>query len=100
MYFADAKKIMRPWTPVKAEEQNNTCHIGVWGREYTASGSCLLSSVISQGKELLASPIRVVATDNDKDITFEHAKCFLMDEVTEESAAFCCADYPSECRRQ
>ncbi len=90
MYYADSKKIMRPWTPVKAEEKNNACSVSVWGRTYTADGSCMLSSVISQTQELLAGPMRVVATENGKDVCFENAKCFLMDEVTPEAAAFCC----------
>lgn len=90
MYIANPKKIMRPWTPVAASEENNCCKIGVWGREYTASGTPMLSSIISQNQELLAGPIRIVATENGKDIAFENAKCFLMDEVTPESAAFCC----------
>lgn len=90
MYYADAKKLMRPWTPVKAWEKDHTCGIGVWGREYTNQGSCMLSSVISQKQELLAGPIRIVATDNGKDVCVEQASCFLMDDVTPESAAFCC----------
>ena len=90
MYYGDSKKIMRPWTPVQAVEKDNSCTVAVWGREYTVSGSPLLSSLVSQGKELLAGPMRVVATENGKDVSFENAKCFLMDAVTPESAAFCC----------
>ena len=90
MYYADPNKIMRPWTPVCAKEENNECTVDVWGRKYTASGTPLLSSLVSQGKELLAAPIRVLATENGKDVAFDNAKCFLMDDVTAEAAAFCC----------
>ena len=91
MYQANSAKIMRPWIPVTANEQDNTCEVQVWGRTYTAASSCMLSSVVSQKRELLAAPIRIVGTDNGRDICFTDAKCFLMDEVTKESAAFCCA---------
>ena len=90
MYYADSTKIMRPWTPVEANEGDNSCKIGVWGREYQVNGSPMLSSMISQNQELLAGPMRVLATENGNDICFENAKCFLMDEVTPEAAAFCC----------
>lgn len=91
MYQANSAKIMRPWIPVTANEQDNACEVQVWGRTYTAASSCMLSSVVSQKRELLAAPIRIVGTDNGRDICFTDAKCFLMDEVTKESAAFCCA---------
>lgn len=90
MYYANPDKIMRPFEPIKASEENNSCKINVWGREYVTSDSCMLSSLISQKQELLAGPMRVVATENGKDISFENAKCLLMDEVTPEAAAFCC----------
>lgn len=96
MYQADPAKIMRPWTPIAASEQNNTCEINVWGRTYKMAGTCMPSSVVSQGKELLAAPMRIVGTDNDKDIAFTDAKCFLMNDVTPESAAFCCAAEASD----
>ncbi len=89
MSWDDFKKIMRPWIPVHAAEKDNFCKVSVWGREYTVSGGPLLSSLMPHNMELLAGSMRVLATENGKGTSFEDAKCFLMDEVTAESAAFC-----------
>lgn len=57
--WADTKagisgKVPAPWTPVSANNEQFKC----WGRTYSF-GSGLLSSIKSQGKELLAAPIRL-----------------------------------------
>lgn len=96
MYSADPKKIMRPWTPVEAVEEENVCRINVWGRQYTVAGNILPSSMISSDKEMLAAPMRVAAGENGKDVVFSEAKCYLMDEVTPEAAGFCCASEVGE----
>ena len=76
MYYTDTNKLLKPWFPVKASESGNLCQVKVLGREYTVSESCMPSSIISQGKELLASPIRIVATENGNRVVYENAQCF------------------------
>lgn len=37
MYYANPDKILMPWTPVVASEQNGACKISVWGRTYSVA---------------------------------------------------------------
>lgn len=66
-----------PWIPVKAEENKNGCYAEVWGREYKMENNLLFSSVTSLGEELLASPIRVKASENGKEIIWQDTDVFL-----------------------
>lgn len=91
MYYADPDKLMRPWEPTEAFESDNKCTVRVWGREYEAGECGMLSSVISQNRQLLAAPMRIVAAEGGGDVVFSGAQCYLMNDVTEEAAAFCCA---------
>ena len=50
-----ADKVPWPWTSITADKDNFEC----WGRNYCFKGSSILSSLKSQGRELLAEPIRV-----------------------------------------
>ncbi len=55
--------------------------INVWNRKYTLSDSPLLSSIISNGQELLASPMRLVGTENGKELVISDVKsCFMHGE--------------------
>ena len=51
--------VPRPWTPVAA----NDGVVSVWGREYAFRSNALPVSVKSQGRELLAGPVRIRVTD-------------------------------------
>lgn len=61
----DPQIVPSPWTPLKistpAGEKTDRAPLTVspWGRTYTLAGA-FPSSVVSQGKELLAAPIRLV----------------------------------------
>jgi len=90
MYYANPDKLLMPWTPVVASEQNGACKISVWGRTYSVADGCMPSSIISQNEELLAAPIRIVATENGEEITYVNGQCFLMDDTTPEAASLCC----------
>ena len=53
-------KIPRPFLPIRAES-HDLCHtVHVLGRDYTFGADGMLTSIRSQGHELLAAPIRVV----------------------------------------
>lgn len=57
-------KIPRPFIPLRAESEgpNHTVHI--LGRDYTFGADGMLTSVLSQGHELLAGPVRLVMQED------------------------------------
>lgn len=75
--------LMKPWTPMQAEETNNCCTVSMWGRTYTTDHSVLFSSLITQGEELLAAPIRVVGQENGQEIRWEDIQTFVMSSTPE-----------------
>ena len=54
--------------PLRASAKDGRCEITPWNRKYTLDGSPFLSSIISGGEELLASPMRLVGLENGKEI--------------------------------
>lgn len=48
--------VPEPWTLPEADDTTFSC----WGRKYTLGGKGLISSVTSQGKELLSRPVTLV----------------------------------------
>ena len=54
--------------PISASAKDGRCEITPWNRKYTLDGSPFLSSIISGGEELLASPMRLVGLENGKEI--------------------------------
>lgn len=77
--------VPNPWIPVKADENEKGCSATVWGREYKIENNLLFSSVTSLGEELLASPIRISASENGKPIKWQDIDVFLS-ETTDEKA--------------
>ena len=73
-------KIPKPFMPLRAErnELNHTVHIV--GRDYTFGADGLLTSVISQGHQLLAAPVRLVMEEDGKPSVWKD------DYITNESA--------------
>ena len=57
-------KIPKPYIPLRAESNhlNHTVHISE--RDYTFGADGMITSLISQGHELLAAPIRIVAQED------------------------------------
>ena len=51
------RKVLNPWTPGRVE--GNTFHC--WGREYRFGNSALPEQIVSAGRELLSSPVRIEA---------------------------------------
>ena len=64
-------KLIKSLTPIKTKTNGNECKINVWNRTYTLSSAPFFSSIISGGKELLASPMRIVGEENGKPFVFE-----------------------------
>ncbi|MFA7158196.1 MAG: glycoside hydrolase domain-containing protein [Kiritimatiellia bacterium] len=48
----EADKVPAPWVPLKSDNEK----VAMWGREYDFSKGFLFSSLVSQGKEILAAP--------------------------------------------
>ena len=82
-------KIMQPWVPVEQINNENNIITKVWGREYKSGQLSFLESIKSQGKELLASPIRFVGEENGKEIKWDCTRNFIMNDCNEEQATIC-----------
>lgn len=59
--------VPKPWTPIQITEQEDALSIQVSHRTYTFRKSIFPTSIVACGEELLASAIRIVATENDWD---------------------------------
>jgi len=59
------KKVPKPWTPLVREGQTVDC----WGRRIVYGASLFPAQITSQGRELLARPITLTATQNGKPVT-------------------------------
>ena len=80
-------KLLKPWTPLVAREMGDSIEIDVYGRRYTASPQSFLSSLTSQGKELLAAPARFVLREDGHDYTVDGGYLpLLMEGATEAEA--------------
>ena len=56
--------IPRPFIPLRAET-NNLCHtVHVVDRDYTIGADGMITSIVSQGVELLAAPVRLVLIED------------------------------------
>lgn len=63
--------VIKPWTPIAVSEKDGEIVAEVWGRRYTIGKKSFLQSVVSQGKELLAAPIRLVGTEDGEECVWE-----------------------------
>ena len=64
--------------PIKTYSNGKSKEIDVWNRKYTLSDSPLLSSILSGGEEILASPMRLVGTENGQDLVIRDVTSVLM----------------------
>ncbi|MFH1616031.1 MAG: glycoside hydrolase domain-containing protein [Planctomycetota bacterium] len=54
----DPNRVLKPWTPLTCSDQQ----VSAWGRTYTWDTTSLLpASIVTQGVEILADPIRLIA---------------------------------------
>lgn len=88
------KKIINPWEPISVEAQESCCAVSVWDRKYTIDNDVLFTSIISQGNEILSSPIRLVGLENGEEIKWTEQSPFVMSESDEE-AVLCCSQESS-----
>lgn len=56
-------KIPQPFIPVRVETSELSHTVHVLGRDYTFGPDGLISSIVSEGHELLAAPMRIVAVE-------------------------------------
>lgn len=82
-------KIMRPWTPIKLTEEKGQVTTQVWGRNYISGKKSFLEKITSQGRELLASPVRIVGTENDEEIQWTPFQHLIMNESDEAEVTVC-----------
>jgi hypothetical protein len=64
-------KVLPPWTPMTV--QGNT--VGCWGREYRFDNGALPTRIVSAGKELLARPVLLRATQEGKELHWKLDQC-------------------------
>ena len=64
MDFKD--KVIRPFTPVQLEE-NDCLTVGVLGRKYTFDDYSMISSIITNGQEILNAPIKIYCEENGQE---------------------------------
>ena len=77
-------KVMSPWTPLALKNEGESVTVGVYGRTYRADTRSFLSSITSQGEELLSAPIRfVLCEDGEEYTTLDGWQCFPMAEHDE-----------------
>ena len=81
-----SNKVIKPWSPVKVREDGEHIFIETWGRENRSGKTSFLERMRSQGKELLASPVRVVGVEDGSEFTFSSYDLFSMDENDERFA--------------
>ena len=83
--FGASAAVPRPWTPVKVDGET----VSVWGRDYAFASNALPVSVKTQGRELLAGPMRIVCADEKgNEIVWAKAGSWVQ-EADEESATVC-----------
>jgi len=63
-------KVYKPWVPV----QSDGADIKVWGRTYSFNESILPTGLVSQGRPILAAPMRWVLTTEEGAISIEEGK--------------------------
>lgn len=64
-------KIMEPFIPVRVESENAEHKIELLNRCYTIGADGMISSIVSSGKELLASPMRIVLQEDGESAVFD-----------------------------
>jgi hypothetical protein len=73
-------KVMSPWIPVKVkkhlgkEGEIGALDVSVWGRVYRFAGSPFPAQITTRYRQILASPMRVTARVNGKEVAFGDVK--------------------------
>ena len=75
-------KIASPFIPLRIESEGLTHTVSVVGRSYTFGADGMISSIMTEGKELLSSPMRLVLEEDGRVAQFQN------DYSTNESESF------------
>lgn len=81
--------VMKPWVPIELTTNDNDVVAKVWGRSYKSGTKSFLESILSQGQELLAAPIRLVGEENGKELKWDAFRNFVMNDFNEEKVEVC-----------
>lgn len=63
----------------KAIKTNSGYEVEVWNRKYAFGLNPFLQAIVSDGEELLSSPMRIVGIENGKELVWRDIENFLMD---------------------
>lgn len=80
-------KVMKPWLPMTYKEERGKVAVQMWGRKYTSGSRSFLESIMSQDKEILANPIRIVGTENGKEIKWGEFTNLIMNNSDENAVS-------------
>lgn len=80
MEFKD--RVIKPFTPVMLERGKETT-VGVIGRKYVFDQKSMIKSIVSRGKELLSSPMRIVGTEDGEEIEWNINDCKVFSHTQE-----------------
>lgn len=81
--------IPSPWAPIELNRTDNKIIAKVWGRSYTAGGNSFLESIVSQGEELIVSPVRVAGVENGDELKWSELNNFIMSDSDGSKAVIC-----------
>lgn len=86
--------ISKPFIPLRVHTQELSHTVEISGRKYIFGADGMLTSVISQGQELLASPIRIISTEDGEPAEYDNnypdneSESFIQSQ-TDEEAVIC-----------
>lgn len=76
-------EVLYPWRPIEAAQTGNKVDVSFYGRTITQDGSLFPTSILTQGRELLFAPIRLVGEENGSPIFWEEQGCYLLNPKKE-----------------
>ncbi len=77
------KEELKIWTDVELQDYGGKLEFNVWGRKYIFDNSFLPTSILSQGKELLASPVSMIPTFNKTKSEWENFNYRIVEQSEE-----------------
>ena len=83
MSFVD--KVIKPFTPIEIEKEDGKIKVGVLGRTYTIDNGEFFSSIVANGEELLASPMRVVGIEDGEEIVWLKRRVLIQSHTNEKA---------------
>ena len=66
-----ADQVLSPWTDVMVQDMEQAIDVNVWGRTYSFAQAPLPTSILTQGEEVMASPIRLAGAVDGKEISWK-----------------------------